>query len=179
MRKEMRLVVPSRQYMESYLNAVARLEREFNIAKEDPSTSNGYKLARENFAAFLDKLENERHGINLGEGRVEQSVFWAIVDGSYVGRISLRHRLNESLQKIGGHIGYSVVPWERRRGYGKKMLALVLPRAKELGLTKVLITCDEDNIASKKIIEANGGILENAVLQGDNIARKLRYWINL
>ena len=68
---------------------------------------------------------------------------------------------------------------ERNKGYGKKMLSLALPKAKALGLNRVLITCDETNLGSRKIIEENGGVYEDSVSQGDGLPPKRRYWIDL
>lgn len=96
-----------------------------------------------------------------------------------MGRLAIRHSLNDFLLKIGGHIGYGVVPQFRRMGYAKKMLELALPIAKELGVTKVLLTCDDNNLGSIKTIEANGGQLENTVASGDGKPLKRRYWIDL
>ena len=98
-------------------------------------------------------------------------------DGRIVGMIDLRHRLNDFLAAYGGHIGYSVRPDERRKGYAKWMLAQVLKHAKTRGLSRVLITCDEDNEGSRRTIEANGGSFERTVcLDGESIRR---YWIEL
>ena len=98
---------------------------------------------------------------------------------AFIGRLSLRHELNEFLLKIGGHIGYEIRPSRRKQGYGTEILRLGLEKAKELGLHRVLVTCDEDNIGSKKIIEHNGGKFENSIeIDGDKV-KKLRYWIDL
>ncbi len=98
-------------------------------------------------------------------------------DGRIVGMIDLRHCLNDFLAEYGGHIGYSVRPDERRKGYAKWMLANVLPEAKKRGLTRVLITCDDDNEGSCRTIEGNGGVFERtACLEGEILRR---YWIEL
>lgn len=98
-------------------------------------------------------------------------------DGRIVGMIDLRHRLNEFLAEYGGHIGYSTRPDERRKGYAKWMLAHVLDEARQLGLSRVLVTCDDDNEGSRRTIEANGGVFERtASLEGEILRR---YWIEL
>lgn len=99
-----------------------------------------------------------------------QTYWWAEGD-TFLGRINLRHQLNDSLREIGGHIGYDVRPTARRRGHASAMLAAVLPKAAALGVEKALITCDADNIASSKVIEANGGVLQ------DRRGGKLRYLV--
>ncbi|WP_338032606.1 GNAT family N-acetyltransferase [Clostridium manihotivorum] len=91
--------------------------------------------------------------------------------------INIRHALNEYLFNYGGHIGYSVKKEERRKGYAKEMLKLALEKCSDLGLKKVLLICDADNIASSKTIKACGGILENEVLEEDTLIQ--RYWIEL
>lgn len=111
-------------------------------------------------------------------GQVPQTDFWLIVGEHYAGRISIRHTLTPDLRQYGGHIGYDIRPSLRRKGYGTLQCRLALIEARKLSLTRVLITCDDDNIGSQKIIEANGGILENKV---DNQRPSLtrRYWIDL
>ena len=98
-------------------------------------------------------------------------------DGRIVGMIQLRHRFNDFLAEYGGHIGYSVHPEERRKGYAKWMLAHVLPEARKRGLERVLVTCDDDNEGSRRTIEANGGEFERKTQLEDEVLR--RYWINL
>lgn len=100
-------------------------------------------------------------------------------DGRIVGMVDLRHRLNELLATWGGHIGYSVRPDERRRGYVKWMLAHVLPEAKKLGIDRVLVTCNDENVGSARTIEANGGVLENKVYVESEKQTIRRYWIDL
>ncbi|MBV1757169.1 MAG: GNAT family N-acetyltransferase [Dethiosulfatibacter sp.] len=99
-------------------------------------------------------------------------------DDSIVGIIDFRHHINHPILGVwGGHIGYSVRPKERRKGYATEMLKQILVKCRLHGLEKVLVTCNNDNVASKKTIIANGGIYENTVLvEGD---KKERYWINL
>ena len=77
------------------------------------------------------------------------------------GLLTIRHRLTPSLLNLGGHIGYDIRPGARRRGHATAMLAAARPVARELGIDPVLITCDENNTGSRKVIEANGGVLED------------------
>lgn len=102
---------------------------------------------------------------------VPATTYWWTDADTYLGRINLRHRLNDDLREIGGHIGYDIRPTARRRGHATAMLAAVLPRAAALGITEALVTCDTHNTASRKVIEANGGVLE------DERGGKLRYWV--
>ena len=110
-------------------------------------------------------------------GLVPQSSYWAVADGVVVGRIALRHHLNEDLEQFGGHIGYDIRPGKRGRGYGNKILELALKKAKEMGIEKVRITCDVDNVPSRKIIEKNGGMLENEAPNPETGVNKARFWI--
>lgn len=95
----------------------------------------------------------------------------------FVGAVNIRHCLNESLLFDGGHIGDGIRPSERRKGYATAMIKLALLECKKIGITKVLMVCDKDNIASAKSIIKNGGILENEIYS-DGVLQQ-RYWINL
>ena len=104
-------------------------------------------------------------------GWVAGTYLWMVVDDEVVGRISLRHTLTPWLREFGGHIGYAVRPTARGRGYAKAALGLMLPVAAARGIDPVLVTCDEDNVASRRTIEANGGVLE------DVRGVKMRFWL--
>lgn len=110
---------------------------------------------------------------------VPETVFWALYAGEFAGRISIRHHLNEALKVCGGHIGYDTRPAFRGRGIATQMLALSLPEAKALGLTEILLTCNDDNEASIKVIEKNGGILRERKQQFEGGPLKRYYWIQL
>jgi predicted acetyltransferase len=96
-----------------------------------------------------------------------------------VGRVSVRHRLNDSLLHVGGHIGYAVRPAFRGRGYATRMLRLSLEVLRDLGVDRALVTCDEGNGASARTIEKCGGVLEDVRPGGAGRPRKRRYWIEL
>jgi predicted acetyltransferase len=99
---------------------------------------------------------------------------WIVDDedpDTYLGSLSIRHRLTPHLRDVGGHIGYSVRPSARRQGVATAALRAALPLASALGIHPVLVTCDDDNIGSARVIEANGGVLED--VRGE----KRRYWI--
>ena len=108
-----------------------------------------------------------------------QYVYLRVSDHRIVGMIQLRHELNEYLKNYGGHIGYSVRPSERRRGYAGSMLAEFLPVCRRMGLGRVLVTCLTGNEASRRTILKNGGVYENTVFEPDLKANLERYWIDL
>lgn len=125
----------------------------------------------------IDLLENEE---TCPEGKVCSSTYLAVRvdDNRIVGIIDFRHHIDHPILGLwGGHIGYSVRPSERRKGYAKEMLKQILQKCREHGLSKVMVTCDENNIASKKTIISNGGIFEKDVLVDGETTK--RYWISL
>ena len=135
----------------------------------------GYKGRSEAFDDYLQRVSNSRAGENLLPDRVPSTFLVAEVDAQIIGRSSIRHELNEWLLNFGGHIGYAVRPGFRKLGYATEILRQSLLLAKELGLSEVLMTCNDDNIASAKVIEKHGGVLENK-LEHDGILLR-RYWI--
>ena len=135
---------------------------------EDPS----------DWISFLAKHKDSK---TLPEGRVPatQLIFVREEDQKIVGMIYIRHRLNEFLENYGGHIGYSVAPSERHKGYATQMLKTVLPVCRELGIDKVLITCIKGNEGSKRTILRNGGIYESTVYEPDEMIELEKYRITL
>lgn len=131
------------------------------------------------FKDYVDLLNAYEKGEKLPTGFVPDTSLFGFLDNKIVGRLAIRHSLNDFLLKVGGHIGYGIVPQFRRRGYAKTMLKLALPISKELGVGKVLVTCDDNNVGSIKTIEANGGVLENKVFIAEDKPLKRRYWIDL
>jgi predicted acetyltransferase len=131
------------------------------------------------FARYLDILDQHARGENIPSGHVPSTFLFAFVGPRIVGRGSLRHELNDFLFRVGGHIGYTVVPEFRRQGYATEILRQLLAIAHEkLGLARLLVTCDDDNIGSIRAIEKNGGVLENVVSGADPDKPKRRYWID-
>ncbi len=174
----MELILPSEQYKDSFLQALTEYQSEKSNDRLDIYSLNKAEL-QDTFLQFIEKLHSQAKGENLPEGYVPCTQYWLVDNGEFIGRVDIRHSLTEFLLKEGGHIGYDIRPSKRRMGFGKKMLELALPKAKEIGITKALITCDETNMGSKKIIEANGGVLENRVEMGEGKPAKLRYWITI
>lgn len=122
--------------------------------------------------------ENEK---TVPQGKVTSTQYMLVraSDNRLVGMLQIRHYLNEYLRNFGGHIGYSIRPTERCKGYGKQMLGLALPYCKAKGIDNVLVTCLDDNIGSEKIIVANGGIYEATVYEPDTKRYLKRFMIKL
>ncbi len=113
-------------------------------------------------------------------GRVPETVYWGVVGSEYVGRVSLRHTLNAGLEAWGGHIGYQVRLSRRGRGYGHALLVGVLPHARALGLERVLLHCDDANVASARVIEGAGGVFVGHTSNLDEPGQQGRaYWLAL
>ncbi len=171
----MELVVPSLEFESEF----AHFYEDF--AQHDAENSDYYREGKVNFSKYVQGLTDEANGINLREGYVPCSHFWLVnCDSAIIGAIRVRHNINNDFLKLeAGHIGYDIAPSHRSKGHGKCMLKLVLPKAKALGIEQALITADDDNIASRKVIEANGGQLENIVLGKVFPNLLARYWVNI
>lgn len=166
----MRLVKPDPRYLDSYRSAIEenrlyRPDAPRLFSEPDQIVQRAYKMER---------------GIDLPPGYVRATTLWLVDQDSFIGELSIRHELNEALSRFGGHIGYEVRCSQCGKGYGTKMLALALDYCKtELGLRRVLITCDDANGASAKVIERNGGVLQDRIVnrldRGTVLTR--RYWI--
>jgi predicted acetyltransferase len=131
------------------------------------------------FARYLKVLEQRARGENLPPGHVPSTFLFAFVGSTIVGRVTIRHMLNDSLLRVGGHIGFVVVPEFRRRGYASEILRQSLGIASQrLGIARILLTCDEDNVGSIRTIEKNGGVLENVVPRPEPAKPTRRYWID-
>jgi predicted acetyltransferase len=166
-----KLIRPSYDRRESFLAALSEYRAEGRYLELDPA-----ELAAD-FSGFVARLRS--HALRAAPGRIEETIFWLVEGPEFLGRISVRHRLDAELLLTGGHIGYDIRPSKRRRGYGTEILRLALPEARRLGLARVLVTCDEDNEGSRRIIEKNGGALEDIVAVPGRPQRKRRYWIEL
>jgi predicted acetyltransferase len=129
------------------------------------------------FRRYLEVLAEQERGENLPANHVPSTFLFAFAGARIVGRVSIRHSLTPELERVGGHIGYVVVPEFRRQGYATAILRQSLQIARTQGLTRVLVTADDDNIGSIKTIEKNGGVLESIVTGPDGATPKRRYWI--
>jgi predicted acetyltransferase len=124
------------------------------------------------FAAMVAAIRHDADpDAVLARDLVHQTTLWFVDGDEWLGRLAIRHRLTPVLVELGGHIGYVVRPSARRKGHATAMLAQSLPIAAELGIDPALVTCDADNVASRKVIESCGGEFE------DRRDAKLRYWV--
>ena len=168
----MYLTQPSLSYKNEYLAAYTEqdiVDKQFYF----PLPEGG-----ESFESFTARQIDQSYGRQLPANYVPSTELWLIDNKELIGRTNIRHVLNDWLLEIGGHIGYWIRPSKRNQGYGTQILKLALDEAKKLGIDRVLVTCDEDNEGSRKIIEANGGVLENIVPNGPDNPMKRRYWIS-
>lgn len=130
------------------------------------------------FASYIELLEQHARGENVPPDRVASTFLFAFDGPRIVGRTTIRHQLNAFLLRVGGHIGYVVVPEFRRRGYATEMLRQSIEIARQrLGIDRVLVTCDDDNVGSIRTIEKNGGVLEDIVTGPGLDTPKRRYCI--
>lgn len=150
----------------------------YNEFQSDGDTCIGYG-GYENFDHWLAGMNNRISGKNLPAGYVRENFYLCYDGDDMVGVFNLKFELTEFLQNFGGHIGYAVKPSRRNRGCASQMLKQGLDIARELGFVRVLCVCDEDNLASERVIIKNGGIFENRLYDDEEKVFVKRYWIDL
>lgn len=155
------------------------MAREFDGAHLDGSGLNGRSVDdladADAFAAWVAETRAHERGDDVPESLVASTLRWVVDDrepGTLLGTISLRHELNDYLRREGGHVGYAVRPSARGRGVATAALGLVLEECGRRGIDPVLLTCRDDNLASARVIEHQGGVLAE-VRDGTR-----RYWIS-
>lgn len=168
--KDIFLVEPNEKYQRSFENYVLAYEK-----IDDEHYFTKYKKALENFQDYLKDLHNHSIGTDLLQGDVMTSTFWLIDKKEVVGVVRIRHEEVE----CAGHIGYDISPDHRNKGYGFQILKLALERAINIGVEEVILTCNIDNTASKKIIEKNSGKLLGTIFDEEENEYLHRYSITL
>ena len=158
----------------------AQLESFLSDFDADPSELHGYFCPRDwPVDQIADALDGWSRGEGIQEGWVPCSTRFWCEDDVIQGVINIRHSLTPSLEEVGGHVGYSVAPSQRRRGVATAMLAATLPLCKQLGITRALLTCNADNIGSIKTIERCGGVLDREGWSEREQRTQRWYWIDL
>ncbi|MGP3920008.1 GNAT family N-acetyltransferase [Nonomuraea sp. 10N515B] len=166
-------VDPTSRLMTSFLAAVAEFRADLDypvpwfVDDVDPQAL----VDPAAFEAYAARVLGERNSSSVRPGFVPMTTLWWVDRQRFLGRLAIRHRLTPALEKCGGHIGYDVRPSARRQGHATAMLAAALPIARSLGISQALVMCDTTNIASQRVIEANGGQLLDITEQ------KRRYWV--
>lgn len=168
--KDLFLAEPDEKYQKSFEN-YALTYRRIN----DEHYFNKYKKALENFQDYLNCLRNHSKGKDLLQGEVKTSTFWLIDKNEVVGVVRIRHQEVE----YAGNIGYDISPDCRNRGYGSEILKLALEKSIEIGIEEVILTCNIDNTASKKIIEKNNGKLLGTIFDKEENEYLYKYIIAL
>ena len=169
----MELITPKKAVLQSYLNAIEEYKQN-NIHTYSFLNPDNYDI--------FEYMENSRTGKDLPEGYVKGTYLWLVDKDEFIGEVCIRHDLTDSLLRFGGNIGYGVRYSKWNQGYGTLMLSKALEYAREsIGLTRVLLTCNDDNYGSSIVIERSGGVLQDKIVNTingiDRITR--RYWIEL
>ena len=171
------LVTPTVRVHRSFVAAMAEFVAEGRV---EDGTMVGYELGRfsdqwgwpDGFADYVRwVLDQSAEDTARPAQFVPSTTLWLVERDEYLGRLGIRHRLTQDLLERGGHIGYDVRASARRRGYATQMLRDARPVAHALGIDPALVTCDVTNVASRRVIEHNGGVLE------DQRGEKLRFWV--
>jgi predicted acetyltransferase len=166
------LVPPSDARVASYLRFIDAMRAHGDTVWEAHAPRGA-----ETTSDFVARVRRYAH--EADEGMVPATSYWAVREGEVVGRIALRHHLNDALEEFGGHVGYEVHPAYRRRGVGTAMLRALLVRAKDRGMDRLLVTCSPDNLGSVGVIVANGGVLARTAYVERVQRETAYYWIAL
>lgn len=174
------LVLASPAFARSYVEALREGFRRGDQAAMKPGEIDKIEA---DFDAFVAKLTLQTGDIVLPNGevipKVPFDVYWLVDGETFIGEAGVRYSLNDWLLKIGGHVGYGIRPTFQRKGYGKLILKLALVVLRDRSIDKALVTCYDHNIGSARIIEANGGVLENLIDDPRGGGKSRRYWIDL
>lgn len=168
MKPKLKLVLPTKKYLSSYQKFLSDFIKNGSLEKKEQEQYEKQLVSSRN-PQFITWLGWDRMGKNLAKGRVPQTIWWGVVNDQVVGRISFRHKLTKQLREHGGNIGYAVSPKKQGKGYASEMLRQCLKKVSMMGYKKLLLTCDEDNLGSRRTIEKNNGKLERIAPDQNNI----------
>ena len=171
-----KLVRLTPQYREQLFEMLTEWKADIENNRTNPSP---YTIFRNDFHDFDYYLQNLEIKEGNADGYVPDTTLFCLDKDRniFVGAVNIRHYLNENLLKAGGHIGDGIRPSERRKGYATAMISLALQECRKLGINRVLLCCDRNNIGSAKSIIRNGAVLENEVVE-DGVPVQ-RYWIRV
>jgi predicted acetyltransferase len=177
---EARLAPPAIRFRKSY---VAALREGFYRGMQPAVTERQIRGVEADFERYVAGITAQAGTITLPNGervpKVPFTLRWLIEGDAFIGEVSIRHRLNPWLMQEGGNIGYGITPSRRRQGYGRLILALALEECRRIGLERVLVTALAANLGSVRIIETNGGCLDNEIDAPSGDGRLRRYWIKV
>ena len=170
------LIKLSPEYKEQFFDMMAEWTEDI---EKNHTNHSPWMIFRNDFHDFDCYLGNLEIKEETEDGRVPDTTLFCLDKDRniLVGAVNIRHYLNEGLLATGGHIGDGIRPSERRKGYATAMIRLALEECRKLGINRVLMCCDKDNVGSAKSIIKNGGVLENEVREDDHLEQ--RYWIQL
>ena len=171
---QVKLVSPTKEYEEQAMDYI----QEFFLYNSQIHGVSGLNKCLDNYDEWLRKLDQLRSK-EPDEIQVPAETFFLIreEDNRIIGMVNIRLRLNKALELCDGNIGYSIRPTERRKGYGTEILRLALKYCKKCGMEKVLLTCDKNNIGSKKVIQKNRGLFEQIFYDKESEGIVYKYWI--
>lgn len=184
----MELVTPDKKYKDSFIEAIETGFNALRVGSQAQMSDEEIAGIKNDFETYLAKKVLKPYDPTpklRPDGKYYANVpeipYWLIDDGKFIGLFLLRTELNGFLMYVGGHIGYGIAPKYRRKGYATKGLGLLLAKARELGIKRVLIAALTENVGSWKAIEKNGGVLENVItLPWDDSGEKYkRYWVDI
>ena len=172
----LKLIRLTKEYEKEVCDMLDEWKRDQEINHTNHSPWAIFKNDPHDFDFYLEHLETKEET----RDRVPDSVFFLLDEdrNRLLGAVNIRHHLNASLLQEGGHIGDGIRPSERRKGYATELVRLALIECRKLGIDRVLMTCDKDNIGSAKAIVKNGGVLENEFVNDEGNLEQ-RYWISL
>lgn len=171
-----KLIRPLADFKDSYLEAL----KEYHAEGLFPSQK--HAELHDHFDHFVDRLRNERdhpqHEFPDWVEPVPETVLWMVKDGTYIGSLNIRHRLNWHLERWGGHVGLIIRPSMRRKGFGTKLLQRGIPYINYLGVDNALLTIAPDNDIAIKVAERCGAVFEDEMQETEQFPAMHRYWLN-